>query len=111
VLLDGSNFRVDGLEARAGGGRASHSARVALQCAENQGADLSVNITGRFGVRKCLVGSGLLQTVCIGEFPKTSSGGSISKKTENCVDDAIWVVLGQTCLYGCQNCLVRMLCE
>jgi hypothetical protein len=36
----------------------------------------------------------LLKTVCIGEFPKTSSGGSISKKTEHCVDDAIWVVLG-----------------
>jgi hypothetical protein len=51
---------------------------------------LSVNIAGGFGVRKCLVGSGLLQAVCIGEFPKTFGSSSISKKTENCVRDAIW---------------------
>ena len=46
-----------------------------------------------------------------GDFPEASSSGGVPEETKDRVHNAIWVVLNQTRLYGCQKWLVRMLCS
>lgn len=63
VLLDGSNFRVDGLDGGARSGRATDGSGVALQCAVGQRVGHALNIAGRLGVAECLISSRLLEAV------------------------------------------------
>ncbi len=60
MLLDGSNFWIDRLDARALVGRLTHFGSVALQRPIDESGDHALNVACCFGVGKGLVRRGLL---------------------------------------------------
>lgn len=61
VLLDSSNFRVHGCDARARSRRGTNTARVPFESTVDQGIDLALDVTCSLGVSEGLVCSCLLQ--------------------------------------------------
>jgi hypothetical protein len=92
MLGDCSNLRIDSSYRRARVALQPHLACVALKCAIGQGVGHAGDIASRFGIRKRLVGGGLLKAFRVGEFTKSAGGGGVPQKTEYWVHNAVRIV-------------------
>lgn len=70
----------------------SNGPSVPLQSSEDQCVDLGLNISSGLGVGECTIGSGLVETVQIGDLSSTLRGGCVTQKTENRIHDSIRVI-------------------
>ena len=92
MLLKSSNLRVDSLDGQAGDGLQSNGSSVALEGAEEESSDQTVDITSCLGIGECLVSGSLLEAVGVCNVASSSGSGSGAKETEDGIRDLIWVV-------------------
>jgi hypothetical protein len=80
MLLDSSNFRIDSLDACAGGGDAANCFRVALQGTIEESCCHSFNVTCPFSIGEGLVCGRLLKAVDVRNRAGTLSSSLIKKE-------------------------------
>ena len=79
MLRNGGNFGILRLDSRAEHACQSDLAGVAFQSSVNESADLTVDVTDGFGIRKGLIGGGLVKAVGISDLAKATRSGSVAQ--------------------------------
>lgn len=106
MLLNSSDLGVDSLDARALSGYAANCAGVALERAEDECVDLTLDVPSGLRVCESLVGRRLLQAVDIRDLSEAVCSGGVPEQAEDDVDDARGVILPQSCAHRANDVLM-----
>ena len=92
MLCDSGDCGILGFDRSARDRGEADLARVPLESTELEGGDLASDTARRFRVCESLVGCSLLETVWVRNLAQSSGGSSISKQSEDRINDAVRIV-------------------